>query len=52
MVAIKVLAVVDSQGKGSISSLTPSLHGQIKFNKNTSMYCEAWISYHETIKTR
>lgn len=27
-----------SQGKGSISSLTPSLHGQIKFNKNTSMY--------------
>ena len=23
----------DSQGKGSISSLTPSLHGQIKFNK-------------------
>lgn len=23
----------DSQGKGSVSALTPSLHGQVKFNK-------------------
>lgn len=40
----------DSQGKGSASSLTPSLHGQVKFNKNTSMYA-GWTRIMRPLKT-
>ena len=40
----------DSQGKGSVSALTPSLHGQVKFNKKTSMYA-GWTRILRPLKT-
>ena len=40
----------DSQGKGSVSTLTPSLHGQFKFNKKTSMYA-GWTRILRPLKT-